>query len=65
MWDVTHRCLSRRAFWAPAHEDHLVAIDAESSVALDARGRILDNTIANLSDSATGLTADMLVVVAP
>jgi hypothetical protein len=61
--DVIHAGLSRRAVWASADEYHLVAIDCKSGVALDTCGRILDDAIANLRDPATGLAADMLVVV--
>jgi hypothetical protein len=55
--------LSRCAVWASADEYHPVTVHGEAGVALDACGRILDNAIANLRDPATGLAADMLVMV--
>jgi hypothetical protein len=61
--DVIHAGLSARAVWASADEYHLVAVDRKSGVALDTSGRILDDAIANLRDPATGLAADMLVMV--
>jgi hypothetical protein len=61
--DVIRAGPSRSAVWASADEYHLMAVHGEACVALDACGRILDNAIANLRDPATGLAADMLVMV--
>jgi hypothetical protein len=61
--DVIRAGRSRSAVWASTDEYHLVTVHGEAGVALDACGRILDDAIANLRDPATGLAANMLVMV--